>query len=175
MATTSTEAQARTVPGAREQFLQAFEMEHATTMRVLRAYPADQVGLRPHPRSKNALELAWNFAVEDLVTQQALTTGIDWASMGGPPESLDAVIAATEDAHRRVAELVANLPEERLAGGTVQFFVGPKTMGDVPVLQFLWMMLCDQIHHRGQFSVYLRMAGGKVPSIYGPTADEPWN
>ena len=27
---------------------------------------------------------------------------------------------------------------------------------------------------RGQFSVYLRMAGGKVPSIYGPSADEPW-
>jgi len=23
-------------------------------------------------------------------------------------------------------------------------------------------------------SVYLRMAGGKVPSIYGPSADEPW-
>ena len=29
----------------------------------------------------------------------------------------------------------------------------------------------DQIHHRGQFSIYLRMAGGKVPSIYGPSAD----
>ncbi len=40
--------------------------------------------------------------------------------------------------------------------------------------KFLWMLLCDQIHHRGQFSIYLRMAGGKVPSIYGPTADEPW-
>ena len=39
---------------------------------------------------------------------------------------------------------------------------------------FLWMILCDQIHHRGQFSIYLRMADGKVPSIYGPTADEPW-
>jgi uncharacterized damage-inducible protein DinB len=36
------------------------------------------------------------------------------------------------------------------------------------------MMLMDSVHHRGQFSVYLRMADGKVPSIYGPTADEPW-
>ena len=36
------------------------------------------------------------------------------------------------------------------------------------------MMLWDQIHHRGQLSVYLRMAGGSVPSIYGPSADEPW-
>jgi uncharacterized damage-inducible protein DinB len=36
-------------------------------------------------------------------------------------------------------------------------------------------MLMDSIHHRGQMSVYLRCAGGKVPSIYGPSADEPWS
>ena len=28
-------------------------------------------------------------------------------------------------------------------------------------------------HHRGQLSVYLRLAGGRVPSIYGPSADDP--
>ena len=27
-------------------------------------------------------------------------------------------------------------------------------------------------HHRGQLSVYLRELGVKVPSIYGPSADE---
>jgi hypothetical protein len=34
---------------AREQFLAAYEREHATTMRVLRAYPADRLDLQPHP------------------------------------------------------------------------------------------------------------------------------
>jgi uncharacterized damage-inducible protein DinB len=28
------------------------------------------------------------------------------------------------------------------------------------------------IHHRGQLSVYLRLTGSKVPSIYGPSGDE---
>jgi uncharacterized damage-inducible protein DinB len=28
-------------------------------------------------------------------------------------------------------------------------------------------------HHRGQLSVYLRLNGIPVPSLYGPTADEP--
>ena len=28
------------------------------------------------------------------------------------------------------------------------------------------------IHHRGQLSSYIRPMGGKVPSIYGPSADE---
>lgn len=26
-----------------------------------------------------------------------------------------------------------------------------------------------------ELSVYLRMADGKVPSIYGPSGDEPWS
>ncbi len=38
--------------------------------------------------------------------------------------------------------------------------------------EFMMMMLFDQIHHRGQMSVYIRLAGGKVPSIYGPSADD---
>lgn len=50
----------------------------------------------------------------------------------------------------------------------------PKQMGDFRKADVLWMMMMDAVHHRGQFSVYLRMAGGKVPSIYGPSADEPW-
>jgi uncharacterized damage-inducible protein DinB len=29
------------------------------------------------------------------------------------------------------------------------------------------------VHHRGQLSVYLRLNEAHVPSIYGPTADEP--
>jgi len=36
-----------------------------------------------------------------------------------------------------------------------------------------WGMLFDAIHHRGQLSTYLRAMGAKVPSIYGPSADEP--
>jgi uncharacterized damage-inducible protein DinB len=29
------------------------------------------------------------------------------------------------------------------------------------------------IHHRGQLAVYLRLLDVPLPSIYGPTADEP--
>ena len=31
----------------------------------------------------------------------------------------------------------------------------------------------EWIHHRGQLSTYLRPMGAKVPSIYGPSADDP--
>lgn len=34
-----------------------------------------------------------------------------------------------------------------------------------------WSFLLDAIHHRGQLSTHIRPMGGKVPSIYGPSAD----
>jgi uncharacterized damage-inducible protein DinB len=52
---------------------------------------------------------------------------------------------------------------------------GPKAIGPVPKGAIVQFMLNDHIHHRGQLSVYLRMTGNKVPSIYGPSKDEPWN
>jgi uncharacterized damage-inducible protein DinB len=34
------------------------------------------------------------------------------------------------------------------------------------------IMLNHLYHHRGQFGVYLRLLGAKVPSAYGPSGDE---
>ena len=34
------------------------------------------------------------------------------------------------------------------------------------------IMLNHTIHHRGQLTVYLRLLGVPVPSVYGPSADE---
>jgi len=44
-------------------------------------------------------------------------------------------------------------------------------VSEQPVGQFLWLILFDGIHHRGQLSAYMRPMGGTVPSIYGPSAD----
>ena len=36
----------------------------------------------------------------------------------------------------------------------------------------LWLALFDAVHHRGQLTTYIRPMGGKVPSVYGPSADD---
>jgi len=56
----------------------------------------------------------------------------------------------------------------------IDWMVGAGEFAKVRRGDILWMALHDMIHHRGQLSVYIRIAGGKVPSIYGPSADEPW-
>lgn len=44
----------------------------------------------------------------------------------------------------------------------------------MPNAQHLVFQAVHNAHHRGQLSIYLRPMGSKVPSIYGGSADEPW-
>lgn len=158
----------------KEQFLGTWEKEFPTTLKVLRAYPGAKQDLKPHERSKSAKELAWTFVVEEQVCEGALKGEIDFQNLSPPPPATIAdAIASYETSHREIVSKVKNASDADL-NKTVKFFIGPKQMGDVRRMDVLWMMLMDSVHHRGQFSVYLRLAGGKVPSIYGPSADEPW-
>jgi len=163
------------IPNPKQQFIDALNREHETTRRVVEAYPADQAELKAHPRSNSAKQLVWTFALEEALILAALK---DQLKLGGgfpqAPATWDEVVGAFKKNHADVVAALAKAPDEAFEG-TIKFFTAPKTMGDVPKLQFFWFMLCDQIHHRGQLTVYLRMAGGKVPSIYGPSADEPWS
>jgi uncharacterized damage-inducible protein DinB len=175
---TATNAPSRIATSPKQQYLDVLDLEFGTTMRVLRAYPKDKSELRPHPKAKTARELAFTFVAEQGLCLKALTKGLDWSQppqFPKAPDTLDAVITAFEDGHQKLVEVVRGIPEEKLLTETLSFPTGPgPRMGDFPKMQFLWMLLSDQIHHRGQFSVYLRMADGKVPSIYGPSLDEPW-
>ncbi len=174
--TTQTPSRTQSTTSARQQYLDILEREHATTMRVLQAYPREKLDLKPHHMCKDALNLAWMFAMEPAMMEKILTNRVDFSKppeFPPTPDSFEAILSAVEDGHQRIVRLISNMRDEEL-DDTVKFFTGPKTVGDVRKGDFLWMLLHDQIHHRGQFSIYLRMAGGRVPSIYGPTADEPW-
>jgi uncharacterized damage-inducible protein DinB len=159
----------------RQHLAATWEKETETTLRVMRAYPADKLDLKPSEKSKTARQLAWLFSNELLLVQQSVEGALDFAVFQAPPpDDMDEIIRRFEDNRRSMLDALRNSTDEQLAG-TTKFYVGPKTMGDIPNEEFLWFLLHDQIHHRGQFSVYLRIAGGRLPSIYGPTADEPWS
>ena len=48
----------------REQYLKTLEQEAATTMKVLRAFPAAKSDLKPHAKARSAKDLAWTFVFE---------------------------------------------------------------------------------------------------------------
>lgn len=159
---------------AKQQFLDAYKRECAITLKLLHAFPATESEFRPHPRSMSARQLAFMFAAEAGAGMAVLNGAFrpDGRIPDAPPTMAD-VIEAFEQARQAMTEAVSATPAGALHD-TANLPVGKGVSADVPKLDFLWLMLNDQIHHRGQLSVYTRMAGGKVPSMYGPSADEPW-
>jgi uncharacterized damage-inducible protein DinB len=158
----------------KDMLLATWEREFHTTLKVLKAYPEQKLDLKPHERSKTARELAWTLASEEPVMINGGITGkFDFENMPKVPATKAEIITAYEEGHREMVAKVRQLTDADF-NKTVKFMVAPKTMGDVRSGDIFWTLILDSVHHRGQFSVYLRMAGGKVPSIYGPSADEPW-
>jgi len=158
------------------RFLETWEREAAVTLRVLRNFPAARADLKPGEKSKTAQDLAWTFVFEGFGASQAAQGDFKFPPPDMPPkpDTWDGVVQQCERGFQWLADKVRNA-DEAFLNTTVKVATGRKQMGDVRRLDFLWQILSDQIHHRGQFTVYLRMAGAKVPSIYGPSADEPWN
>jgi DinB family protein len=158
----------------KEKFLQTLETEYQTTLKLLKAYPVAKADFKPHAKCKSAKDLASNFIFELKGADMAIDGAMDFARMPKMPGTFPEVVAGYEQAHKGFVDHIKRTPDADL-NKTVKFMSAPKRMVDWRRMDVLWFLLHDSIHHRGQFSIYLRLVDAKVPSIYGPTADEPWS
>jgi len=160
----------------KQKFQEAWDKESATTLKVLKAFPEERTDLKPHPSCRSAKDLAWAFVFDGVAGSQAVQGEMKFPPPNMPekPSSWKAMISEVEKAMKVMSDRVGKVDDAQL-NTTVKFATGPKQTSDLRRMDVLWFLLNDTIHHRGQFSVYLRMAGGKVPAIYGPSADEKWS
>lgn len=156
----------------REFFVHCWEDEHPVFVKVLKAVPADRLDYRPHPSSRSAADLVWLQVVEKRCWIELLETGkITW-KVPPPTMSLDEMITAYEKAHAELAPRVKELDDKTWNEKLTQFVVDGHVFYETNLGHMFWLGLFDAIHHRGQLSVYIRPMGGKVPAIYGPSADD---
>ena len=156
----------------REYYLQCFKSEEPKFVRVLRAVPADQAAYRPHPRSTSAGGLIWLLASE-LRDACSLVDCLEVNYVQtAEPATLGESVAAYERNAGALEERVARL-DDATWGQKARFLVDGNVVWETTLGDMLWGILFDAIHHRGQLSTYLRPMGAKVPSIYGPSADDP--
>jgi uncharacterized damage-inducible protein DinB len=161
--------------GEKEMFTATLEREFQTTTKLLRQWPAGREDFKPADRSRTARELSWIFIAEEKVLDAVLAGELTMTKAPpAPPLSVAELLTMFEGSHRELMAKLAAVDPARL-DAKVKFPVGPGQLADLRVADVLWTMLMDAVHHRGQLSVYLRMVGAKVPSIYGPSADEPWD
>jgi uncharacterized damage-inducible protein DinB len=155
----------------REFFCQRHQAEYPTFNRVLDALPLAQYTYRPHERSPSTLEVVWTLAGENAACSTMIERGeVHWA----PPEppGAAAAVKAFHSNYQALDERARALGDEHWTR-PVKLYVGDTLFMEKPLGEFLWYLFFDAIHHRGQLSTYIRPMGGKVPSIYGPSGDDP--
>ena len=156
----------------REFCLSRRKAEAKAFVSVLKALPKDRLDYRPDPKARTAAELGSLLAAEEAALVELIDKGrIQWEETK-PLASPDAMVALYERSHAAVNERLAKMDDAGWERKVEFVMTGGGTWAD-SLGEFVWGFFVDQVHHRGQLSTYLRPMGGKVPSIYGPSADDP--
>jgi uncharacterized damage-inducible protein DinB len=156
---------------SREMCLDRRKRERKAFVNVLKAVPQGRMDYKPEPKSRTAGELAWLIAFEDSALIPLIETGsVEWKEVPGPG-TVAAIVSTYERNAAAVDEALARI-DDKAWERKVKFFFGTPEPWEDTLENWVWGFLMDAVHHRGQLSTYLRPMGGKVPSIYGPSADD---
>ena len=150
-------------------FFQKWDREAPKFDSVMDALPPGRLDYRPHPNSRSAGEMVTHLAREQALLVQMIDTGkIEYED--SKAQDFGEMRALWTKSTGELRDRLKKLDD---AGWKkpVQFFMGGKKINDTTTDEMLWGFLLDMIHHRGQLSTYIRPMGGKVPAIYGPSAD----
>ena len=164
------------MPGTIGQaFIAELDVEMPTTRRLLERVPGDKGAWKPHPKSFSMGHLA------QLVARMPgwLTTTMRQPVLdvrAGQPYSLEQTetLLAEFDRHVKEAREVLAQAGDEVFMVPWSLKVGDRMLFTLPRLAVMRQNINHLVHHRGQLSVYLRLLDVPLPSIYGPTADEPW-
>jgi|ERR1044071_4166112 uncharacterized damage-inducible protein DinB len=159
-----------------EQILVELKQEAATTRKMLERVPNESFAWQPHEKSMTLGRLAAHVAgLHGTWLKTALSQDeFDLAdSLPLKAETVSDILEAFDQNISAAIELLQNQADERLFT-TWRLKRGGQVLFEMPRWAVLRSMVINHIiHHRGQLSVYLRLLNVPLPSVYGPTADEP--
>lgn len=159
-----------------DSLLGELDQEAATTRRALERVPGDKLGWKPHARSMSLGQLALHIAtIPGTIGKLLSNDGLDLGTVNfdQPAATSKAELLTALDESLRAAREVLGGFSDQKAMATWKLTRGGKELMAAPrVAVARSLMLNHWYHHRGQLTVYLRLLGVPVPSIYGPSADE---
>ena len=157
-----------------DYFKQQFVEEGATTRKMLSRIPDDQFKYQPHPKSMDMKRLATHIAdLPGWVHMTFTTDEIDFAKPYEQPEINSASDLMNYFEKRYNDGLSTLVPEnEKVLNKPWTLRNGDRIYSSDPKIDIIRMSLSQQIHHRAQLGVYLRLLNIPIPGSYGPSADE---
>jgi len=157
-----------------EFFKHQFMDEATTTRKMLARIPEDHFAYKPHPKSMDMKRLATHIAdLPGWISMTFTTDEIDFSQPYEQPaiNSHDDLISYFEKRYQEgLATLIPENEEQLAKPWTLRN--GDTIYATNPKIEVLRMSLSQQIHHRAQLGVYLRLLDIPIPGSYGPSADE---
>jgi uncharacterized damage-inducible protein DinB len=161
-----------------QQFIAELDREAPRTRRVLEQVPHDRDDWKPHAKSMALGRLAglvasmpsWvNLIVEK--DELDLTPKPGTGGQYQAPKTSE-LVAAHDKMVAAARESLLKTNDQHLLNNNWRLIAGGKVVGDDPKHVVLRDTFNHLAHHRGQLTVYLRLNDLKVPSVYGPSADD---
>jgi len=151
-------------------FVPGLENEYQTTKKVIAAIPENQLDFKLGEKGRTTRELAWHLIASESWFADGVAAG-DFSQQETPmpPNATVADMVAFYNAVGPKLEKVKGLSGDQLAQ-VVSFF----GVMQLPNVMYMGFWNNHSIHHRGQLAAYLRAMNAHVPSIYGGSADEPF-
>jgi len=158
-----------------ETLLPEFDLEMANTRKAIERVPTDKGAWKPHPKSFPLGHLTQLIAtMPGWLTNMATQSELDLARGAGYSlESTDSLLAKFDKLVAEARTALAHLKDADVAAPW-SLKHGDRVLMTTPRGVTIRTTMNHLVHHRGQLTVYLRLIDVPVPSIYGPTADEPW-
>jgi uncharacterized damage-inducible protein DinB len=147
-----------------------FELEMQTTIGVLGAVPNDKLAYQPDPLAKSGIGLVRHIVLED----EWLLNSIADGQFNPPPDDSDTcgIMTPADGIAQYKAKLPAALTRVRaMSPEQLTRVIDLFGILQLRAVDFIALALKHSVHHRGQLSCYIRPMGGRVPSIYGPSAN----
>lgn len=157
-----------------EFFKKQFIEEGATTRKMLSIVPDEQFNYKPHHKSMDMKRLVTH--IGDLPGWIHMTFTADEIDFAQPYEQprLNSNAELMAYFEKRYNDGLSTLVPENEAVLNKPWTVrdGDKIYSTDPKIDVIRMSLSQQIHHRAQLGVYLRLLDIPIPGSYGPSADE---
>lgn len=161
-----------------EYFLNQLEVEVPRTRRALERVPEGNADWKPHEKSMPLGYLSTLVAtmpswIGMAITQDELDLNPPGGSGQRPPNPATAreLVAVLEDSVEKARAALRGTTDEYLLT-TWRLLVAGQVVMESPRHVVIEDTFTHQAHHRGQLTVYLRLNGAPVPSVYGPSADD---
>ena len=146
--------------------------------RVLEQVPAGKYDWKPHEKSMIFGYLANMVAtIPTWVAMQINQDELDVAPVGAGKieqkrlETSEELRQALDKAAAEARSALEKTTDEHLQTRW-RLLARGKVVMEAPRYEMIQDTVNHWSHHRGQMTVYLRLMGAKVPSIYGPSADD---